>query len=337
MSSTRTVAEWYDSDDPHDRRRYLALTEGGHLLTAERAEPSDLWPPVRTVGDATSPEQAAAYAAEHGYTCPVGADGRPAPEPVKHEGSRYWYAASSEQEARTFAARHGRVVRSRWAGPGHYRSDVYILDVEPFEPEAVEPERQPLTAVTWASLPGRVLNRDTAPRSWEAQADLAHEAAATNPTLTLRQYRLIVEAACSGLPLVLTYRHRGADPTITRRTVVVEQVTSLRPNVTDNIRVRLWGFAYGLSFHDLIEVEAPAAPIWSEHDPYRGARRDQGAHPCLSESWLLDNLPEGWSYDCVASGPLQGFTITAGDGRTLFVPLDLLATNRPTPNPEEER
>lgn len=54
---------------------------------------------------------------------------------------------------------------------------------------------------------------------------------------------------------------------------------------------------------------------------------DKGGHPCLSEDWLLSNLPEGWTYDCVM-GPQSGFTITATDGKTLFVPLDLLKADR---------
>lgn len=54
---------------------------------------------------------------------------------------------------------------------------------------------------------------------------------------------------------------------------------------------------------------------------------EKGNHPCLSEDWLLDNLPEGWTYDCQTSGQM-GFTITATDGKTLFIPLDLLKHDR---------
>lgn len=64
--------------------------------------------------------------------------------------------------------------------------------------------------------------------------------------------------------------------------------------------------------------------------------RDKGNHQCLSEGWLLDNLPDGWSYDCVLDG-------TYGDGQDgfviypprpyrasapLFIPLDLLVRDR---------
>lgn len=54
---------------------------------------------------------------------------------------------------------------------------------------------------------------------------------------------------------------------------------------------------------------------------------DIGAFPCLSEDWLLANLPEGWQYDC-HMGEQWGFTITATDGKTLFIPLDLLKEAR---------
>jgi len=50
---------------------------------------------------------------------------------------------------------------------------------------------------------------------------------------------------------------------------------------------------------------------------------DVNKHPVLSEDFLLDNLPEGWTYDC-CMGEVWGFTITATDGKTLFIPLRLL-------------
>lgn len=43
----------------------------------------------------------------------------------------------------------------------------------------------------------------------------------------------------------------------------------------------------------------------------------------LSEDWLLENLPEGWTYDCQME-PENAFTITATDGKTLTIPLCLL-------------
>jgi hypothetical protein len=60
--------------------------------------------------------------------------------------------------------------------------------------------------------------------------------------------------------------------------------------------------------------------------------REKGNHPCLSEDWLIDNLPPGWSYDChvgsMSSDPeaQDGFVIETGDNpNTLFIPLRLLA------------
>lgn len=44
--------------------------------------------------------------------------------------TRYWITAPSQTDAADFARQFGTVSRSKWAGPGHYRSDVYIVDVE---------------------------------------------------------------------------------------------------------------------------------------------------------------------------------------------------------------
>jgi hypothetical protein len=64
---------------------------------------------------------------------------------------------------------------------------------------------------------------------------------------------------------------------------------------------------------------------------------DKGNHPCLSEDWLLENLPEGWSYDAVipweAVGGQEGFIIGPREtlyepGKALFIPLDLLVKDR---------
>ena len=82
-----------------------------------------------------------------------------------------------------------------------------------------------------------------------------------------------------------------------------------------------------------------AQVTWLGDRSAEGKRQDRqgrwgevGNHPCLSEDWLLDNLPEGWSYDCQAFAEQLGFTITASDGSTMFLPLRLLAP----PPPEGE-
>jgi hypothetical protein len=49
----------------------------------------------------------------------------------------------------------------------------------------------------------------------------------------------------------------------------------------------------------------------------------------MNEEWLIENLPEGWSYDCAFThtvGP--AFTITATDGQTLTIPLSILRDPR---------
>lgn len=66
-----------------------------------------------------------------------------------------------------------------------------------------------------------------------------------------------------------------------------------------------------------------------------GPDDELGLAPCLSEDWLLENLPDGWTYDCQvfgdgspAGGP--GFVIWSRDqpNRQLFLPLSLLADER---------
>jgi len=59
--------------------------------------------------------------------------------------------------------------------------------------------------------------------------------------------------------------------------------------------------------------------------------REKGNHKCISEDWLLDNLPPHWDYDCVL-GPVPGFVIfdsrEADEQQSLFIPLDLLKLDR---------
>lgn len=44
--------------------------------------------------------------------------------------NKYWIAAPNENVARAYASFWGEVIRSHWAGPGHFRSDVYIVEVK---------------------------------------------------------------------------------------------------------------------------------------------------------------------------------------------------------------
>ena len=71
---------------------------------------------------------------------------------------------------------------------------------------------------------------------------------------------------------------------------------------------------------------------------------EKGNHPCLSEDWLLDNLPEGWLYDCQVMSGEDGFIIYPPTmpsipwfkPEPLFIPLALLKRDR-NESPDEKR
>jgi hypothetical protein len=53
-------------------------------------------------------------------------------------------------------------------------------------------------------------------------------------------------------------------------------------------------------------------------------------YECISEHWLLENLPHGWSYDCTFT-PEAAFVIYSNnEGGGLVIPLRLLAPPSPS-------
>jgi hypothetical protein len=69
--------------------------------------------------------------------------------------------------------------------------------------------------------------------------------------------------------------------------------------------------------------------VCAEHDALTpDAREYITGTRSLSEDWLLDNLPKGWSYDCIMGPYGTGFQIIAPDGSSFYLPLALLATER---------
>jgi hypothetical protein len=183
--------------------------------------------------------------------------------------------------------------RIDWLGVGYYRSDLWgvyereaatdVLGrrVQLFrgteaECKAWVAERTPLTDTTWASI--GTLNRTTAPRSWEAQSDLAREAAELTAawcSLTLDDWRVLIAAVCSGLPAVVEHVHANVPSrgTVERttRTYVIDSL-SLTPGVYDNVRMRCWGFNIPVSLPCVQRVTTPEAEYL-----YEGAADDDAA------------------------------------------------------------
>lgn len=126
--------------------------------------------------------------------------------------------------------------------------------------------RRPFTDTAWSSLGSRGLTRETAPRGWERLHDLtveAHETTRDYCHLTFEDWRALVSAAATGLPVYITHEHRnvpGEGTTErTTRAYVVDTITGLSPGVYDNLRTRAWGFSVPMSLSELVSVTVPEA------------------------------------------------------------------------------
>lgn len=125
--------------------------------------------------------------------------------------------------------------------------------------QQVETQRVRFTEQTWAALGGPGITRETSPRHWTNEHDLAVEAfeARQDIGLPFEAYRELVSAAGSGLPLII--RHRAGSLGEVTRTYIVEQFMSYRAGTTANLYVRAWGFAYPIALSDIVSVKAPRA------------------------------------------------------------------------------
>jgi hypothetical protein len=349
-------------------------------------------------------------------------------ELIKERDGRYWIGAGSQEAARQFASQFGKVTDSKWAGPGHYRSDVYIVTVDPVgdtldklaqadelraegDRIAADLASRPLApggalddALSAAGHPEARADAYTVERrhsgtedgplwyvigpdgsqgdgGWAYREGADLEAADLNKLAKLtddqRQAVETLRGYCPapddyGVAIVGTYRDgsRGAvearlafthgtkpaeargemardyaDETGAVLVDVSGDVFDIRAEAGRAIVAELDDVNASLAIHrahpwaspcgDADALEDRAADLRAELASVNAigtdadtAAHDKGGHPCLSEDWLLDNLPEGWTYDCVVFSAQDGFTITATDGKTLFVPLDLLKQDR---------
>lgn len=124
-------------------------------------------------------------------------------------------------------------------------------------------EREPakLGTTSWADLGGRGIDpRRPLAGGWLAQHDLAVEAFDTTraycPGLTFENFRALVSAAASGLPIELVWRNRAGE--VTRSFVVIRQWVTLA-HCTANLHVKRWGFSHPIALHELVSVEVPEA------------------------------------------------------------------------------
>jgi len=116
--------------------------------------------------------------------------------------------------------------------------------------------------VTFADLTDSRVTRGSV-QSWQHDFDLSVEAHKAWPHLSQPEHRALICAADSGLPLLVTWRsnrstytHTSVDQTTD--TCLVESY-HIRPGVTDNLRVRRWGFAHPLHLGDIVSVDTPDA------------------------------------------------------------------------------
>lgn len=140
---------------------------------------------------------------------------------------------------------------------------------------------KPLSDKTWADFPQAISPRTEV--SWPVQSDLAEELTRMDGHTHLRyqEWRLLLSAAVSGLPVVVTFDTRinrsGGDHKIERktRTMVVRWLTG--PSLDDpkglpvRIRAAYSGFGHELRVTDIREVAPPATPSATFLDPENSA------------------------------------------------------------------
>lgn len=104
------------------------------------------------------------------------------------------------------------------------------------------------------------INGVPVPDDYMDEAALAQQAADTTGHLDKAQWRTLMEAAKSGLPVVIrravgANRTDGIAPPDEILTVIVEYVTAHEGS--GKVRVRYWGFAHYIWTSEIVSVETP--------------------------------------------------------------------------------
>lgn len=106
----------------------------------------------------------------------------------------------------------------------------------------------------YASGPGTV-NGQPVPDDYMDEAGMAEEAAALSGSLDKKQWRTILAAVRTGLPVVITHNDGG---TGRKRTItaLIQYANIHTPN-SSRIRVSYWGFGHDVWASEIVSVETP--------------------------------------------------------------------------------
>lgn len=106
--------------------------------------------------------------------------------------------------------------------------------------------RTPLTNQNWNDFPYGLSPSGTA--HWDVKADLSYQLRDHNPHLGIDACRVLVHAAASGLPVVLTWDN------VWERTVDTVIITNLHPT---NASIMQWGHSMTLRLGSIWGVDTP--------------------------------------------------------------------------------
>ena len=104
------------------------------------------------------------------------------------------------------------------------------------------------------------INGQPIPSDFMEEAELAAECATVSGALDKAQWRTILAAIDSSLPVIITVRRKpGHDvpPAVERITAMVDYA-SVHGGGSDRLRVRYWGFGHYLWLGEIISVETPS-------------------------------------------------------------------------------
>lgn len=126
--------------------------------------------------------------------------------------------------------------------------------------EAPAPARKRLSSVRLIEL-ARGISYDHRQLPFPARVDLSHDLA-EREGITLEHARTLVEAACSGLPVTISWK-RDVLPGVADRATGVALVLRIS---SGRLRLRCWGFEHNVFISDLLSVEVPQTK-WETRNP----------------------------------------------------------------------